>query len=158
MYLLFFLVWVILNGKITLEICLFGLAISTCLFAFICKFMDYSIRKERLLFQLAPLFIRYFWLLVTEIVKANLCVLKLILSPRLQPEPCLVHFTTDLPSGLSKVMLANSITLTPGTITVSVEGNEFLVHCLDEELAAGIEESVFIPILKEMEAKGGITS
>lgn len=158
MYLLFFLVWVILNGKITLEICLFGLAVSTCLFAFICKFMDYSLKKEKLLFQLIPLFIRYFWLLVTEIVKANICVLKLILSPRLQPEPCLVRFRTDLTSGLAKVMLANSITLTPGTITVSVEGNEFLVHCLDEELAEGIEESVFIPILKEMETKEGLLS
>ncbi len=153
MYLLFFLVWVILNGKITLEICLFGLAISTCLFAFICKFMDYSIKKEKLLFMLAPLFVRYFWLLVTEIVKANICVLKLILSPRLTPEPRLVRFRTDLKSGLAKVMLANSITLTPGTITVTVEGNEFLIHCLDEELAEGIEQSAFIPILKEMEAK-----
>lgn len=153
MYLLFFLLWLILNGKSTLEICIFGLVISACLFAFICKYMDYSLKKERLLFQLVPLFIRYFWLLVTEIVKANICVLKLILSPRLQPEPRLVRFRTDLKSGLAKVMLANSITLTPGTITVTVEGNEFLVHCLDEELAEGIEQSVFIPILKEMEAK-----
>ena len=80
-------------------------------------------------------------------------MLKLILSPRLTPEPRLVRFRTDLKSGLAKVMLANSITLTPGTITVTVEGNEFLIHCLDEELAEGIEQSAFIPILKEMEAK-----
>lgn len=154
MFLLFFAVWMILNGKITLEICLFGLVISSVLFAFTCRYMDYSLKKERLLWMLLPLFIRYFWLLVTEIVKANLCVLKLILSPRVEPEPCLVRFHTDLKTGLSKVMLANSITLTPGTITVTVEGNEFLVHCLDEELAEGIEQSVFISLLKEMEAKG----
>ena len=50
-------------------------------------------------------------------------------------------------------MLANSITLTPGTITVSVEGDKFLVHCLDKELAAGLEDSVFVELLEEMEAK-----
>lgn len=153
MYLLFLTVWIILNNKITLEICLFGLAISSALFAFICKYMDYSWKKEKLLWSLIPLFIQYFWLLVTEIVKANLCVLKLILSPRLQPEPRLVRFRTTLKTDFAKVILANSITLTPGTITVTVDGDEFLVHCLDEELGEGIEQSVFIPILKEIESK-----
>ena len=51
------------------------------------------------------------------------------------------------------MLLANSITLTPGTITVSVEGNRFCVHCLDWELADGVEDSVFVELLKEMEEK-----
>lgn len=153
MFLLFFLVWLIFNGRITAEICIFGLLISAALFYFICRFMDYSVRKEKLLFQLLPLFAEYFWVLVKEIVKANVCVMKIILSPRLWPEPALVFFETDLESGLAKVMLANSITLTPGTITVSVEGNRFCVHCLDRELAEGMESSVFVELLKKMEEK-----
>lgn len=153
MYLLFFCVWLILNGRVTLEICVIGMLISAALFYFICKYMDYSLRKERLLFLLIPLFIRYFWVLVQEIVRANVCVLKIILSPELQPEPAFVYFETDLKSGLSKVLLANSITLTPGTITVSVENNQYCVHCLDRELAEGMEESVFVDLLKEMEEK-----
>ena len=52
------------------------------------------------------------------------------------------------------MLLANSITLTPGTITVSVEGDHFFVHCLDRELAEGMEESVFVELLKQMEAVG----
>ena len=145
--------WLILNGKVTAEICVFGVVISAALFYFMCRFMEYSMRKELLLFKLIPLFVRYFWVLVKEIVRANVCVLKIILSPELQPEPAFVYFETALRTGLAKVMLANSITLTPGTITVSVEGNRFCVHCLDRELAEGMEESVFVELLEEMEAE-----
>lgn len=153
MFLLFFLVWIILNGRVTAEICILDLLLSLVLFFFICRFMDYSLKKEFLLFRLTPLFIQYFFVLVEEIVKANLCVLKIILSPELQPEPALVYFRTDLQSGLSKVILANSITLTPGTITVSLENDRFCVHCLDRELAEGMEESVFVELLERMEAE-----
>lgn len=152
MFLVLFLVWLILNGKITAEICIFGIVISSALFYFICRFMDYSVKKELLLFRLFPLFVQYFWVLVKEIVKANVCVLKIILSPDLQPEPALVYFDTELQSELFRVMLADSITLTPGTITVSLEGNQYCIHCLDRELAEGMEESVFVELLKKMEA------
>ncbi|MCI9533208.1 MAG: Na+/H+ antiporter subunit E [Lachnospiraceae bacterium] len=151
MFFLIFIVWLILNGKVTVEICLFGVGISAALIFFMCRFMDYSLRKEWLLFRLSPLLIRYFWVLVKEIVKANVSVMKIILSPELQPEPALVFFDTELRTGMTKMMLANSITLTPGTITVSVEGNRFCVHCLDRELAEGMEESVFVELLEEME-------
>lgn len=150
-FLLFFAVWMILNGKVTAEICIFGVLISAALFYFMCRYMEYSLKKELLLFRLIPLFIRYFGVLVKEIVKANVCVLKIILSPELQPEPAFVYFDTDLKTGLARVLLANSITLTPGTITVSVEDDRFCVHCLDKELAEGMETSVFVKLLKEME-------
>lgn len=152
MFLLLFLVWLILNGKITAEICIFGLAISAALFYFVCRFMDYSVKKELLLFRLLPLLLQYAWVLVKEIVKANVCVLKIILSPELQPEPALVYFDTDLKNGFTRVLLADSITLTPGTITVSLEDNHYCIHCLDRELADGLEDSVFVELLKKMEA------
>lgn len=153
MFAFFFLVWLILNGRVTPEICVLGVFICAALFFFICRFMEYSLKKEWMLFSLLPLFIRYFWVLVEEIVKANVCVLKIITSPRKQPEPALVYFDTEFRTGTAKVMLANSITLTPGTITVAVEGNRFCVHCLDRELAEGMENSMFVKLLKEMEAK-----
>lgn len=154
MFLLFMAVWLILNGRATVEIMLFGLVISAALFYFMCRFMGYSGKKELLLFLLFPLFMRYLWVLVQEIVKANVCVLKLILSPDLQPEPAFLYFDTDFKTGTARMLLANSITLTPGTITVSVEGDRFFVHCLDRELAEGMEESVFVGLLKQMEAVG----
>ena len=103
------------------------------------------------MFRLSPLLVRYFWVLVKEIVKANVCVLKIILSPEDWPEPALVYFDTELKTGLAKVMLADSITLTPGTITVLLEGNRYCVHCLDRELAEGMESSVFVELLGKME-------
>ena len=153
MFFLIFVVWLILNGRVTVEICLFGVVISAALIFFMCRFMDYSIKKELLLFRLTPFLLRYFWVLVEEIVKANVCVMKILLSPAMQPEPALVYFDTKLKSGLAKFLLANSITLTPGTITISVEGTRFCVHCLDRELADGMETSVFVKLLEEMEAK-----
>ena len=153
MFFLFFFVWIILNGRITVEIVIFGLILSAVLFYFICRFMDYRMKKELMLFHRIPLFFQYFDVLIQEIVIANLCVLKIIISPEIQPEPALVYFGTDLQSELSKVILANSITLTPGTITVSLEDNRFCVHCLDRELAEGMENSVFVELLKKMEAE-----
>ena len=69
MYLLFFLLWVIFNGNFTLEIAVFGIVIATALFAFICKFMDYSIAKEKRLLRNIFRIIRYVIVLVVEIVK-----------------------------------------------------------------------------------------
>lgn len=151
MFFLIFAVWLILNGKVTVEICLFGVGISAALIFFMCRFMGYSLKKELMLFRVSPLLTRYLWVLIKEIVKANVSVMKIILSPELQPEPALVFFETELQTGMAKMMLANSITLTPGTITVSVEGKRFCVHCLDQELAEGMESSVFVELLEEME-------
>ena len=47
MFLLYFALWIIFNGAITLEICLFGIGVAAVMFAFTCKFMDYSIARER---------------------------------------------------------------------------------------------------------------
>ena len=67
-------------------------------------------------------------------------------------EPVLIQFDTHFKSDTSKFLLANAITLTPGTITVSVEGDRFTVHCLDKEMAEGIETSVFVQLLEKLEA------
>ena len=60
-------------------------------------------------------------------------------------------WTSTLHASWKEELLANSITLTPGTITVSVEDDRFCVHCLDKELAEGMEDSVFVKLLEEME-------
>lgn len=151
MYLLFFAIWVIMNGRITLEVVLFGLAIATLMFAFICKFMDYSIKKEVWLFKNFFLLLWYVIVLIVEILKANFAVVKMIFSVKYQIEPALVTFKSPLKTGFANFLLANSITLTPGTITVSSENGEFVVHCLDKDLAVGMDDSVFVHLLKKLE-------
>lgn len=152
MYLAFLLLWIIFNGKITLEILVLGILLSSLLFAFCCKFMDYSIRKDLAILKRLPLAFQYCLILIIEILKANRQVLHFIVTPRYQVEPRIVHFTSHLKTETAKVILANSITLTPGTITVALEGNEFYVHCLDKEFAEGMENSIFVELLEKMEA------
>ena len=151
MYLVYFLLWVIFNGNFTLEICIFGLVIAGGLLAFSCRFMDYSLTKERKLYRKIFLFFRYCVLLVKEIVKANFGAMHLILTQREEIEPVLVTFHSDLKTQTGKVLLANSITLTPGTITVTLEGSEYQVHCLDESLAEGLAENEFAEYIRRLE-------
>ena len=153
MLLLFFLVWVIFNGRLTLEIALFGVAVAGAVFCFVCKFMDYSLEKERTLYRKLPLFCKYVLLLLKEIGKSNLAVCRLILSRREVVEPVLVKIHTNLKTETARVILANSITLTPGTITVSLRDQELLVHCLDKSLAEGMEDSDFVKLLEALEGE-----
>lgn len=153
MFAFIFLVWVIFNGRLTVEIACFGIVIAACIYWFICHFLDYSPKIDRFALRHAGLLIRYFAVLIAEIVKANFAVIRMIMSSRYDVEPAIVRFDTDFKTDSARVMLANSITLTPGTITVSVEGDRFTVHCLDKSLAVGITDSVFVHMLHEFEDK-----
>lgn len=152
MFIGLFLLWMILNGQWNGEIVCFGLVISGAVFWFGCRFLDYSLKKELGFYRLFPYIFVYFLVLVREIVKANVDAIRLALSFRNEIDPVVVKFKTDLTTDIAKSVLANSITLTPGTITVSVEGDEFTVHALDRDLVQGINESVFVKRLKKMEA------
>jgi multicomponent Na+:H+ antiporter subunit E len=152
MYLAFLLLWIIFNGQVTLEILLIGMLLCAVLFAFCCKFLNYSIKRDLRMFKRLPLMIQYAAILIIEILKANRQVLHFIMTPVYEVEPQIVHFRSNLKSETARVVLANSITLTPGTITVGLEGNDFYVHCLDKEFAEGMESSIFVELLEKMEA------
>ncbi|MDO4490367.1 MAG: Na+/H+ antiporter subunit E [Lachnospiraceae bacterium] len=152
MYLGLLLLWIVLNGKFTLEILLFGLVICGAVYAFCCKMLGFSLQMDLRLMKRIPLIVQYGIILIIEILKANGQVLKFIMSPQLQVEPVIVHFHSELKSELARVILANSITLTPGTITVRLEGSEYYVHCLDKDFAEGMDASIFVKLLEKMEA------
>lgn len=151
MCLVFFLIWIIFNGQFTLEIAVFGAVISALVYWFICRFLGYKPADDILLCKRFFLLIHYVFILVTEILKANMAVFKMIYSSRYEIEPVVIHFKTNLTSAFARVLLANSITLTPGTITVSLKDDEYTVHCLDKELAVGIDSSIFVKLLERIE-------
>lgn len=151
MYLLFFLVWIIFNGQVTLEIILFGIVIAGLMYGFICKFMDYSIKKDLFIVKKFFYIMHYVFILISEIVKANFETMKLILSSKYEIEPAIIKFKITLHSKTAKVLLANSITLTPGTITVSLEEDELSVHCLDRPFGDGMSTSIFVTLLENLE-------
>lgn len=152
-YLIFLIVWLVLNGRITAEIVLTGLVLSAVLLAFCCKFLGHSVRRELALYRRTVWMLRYIAVLVFEIVKANLDVMHMIMTAKYEVEPCLVTLTIPLKTDWARVLLANSITLTPGTITVSLRGDRYTVHCLDKTLAEGIGDSVFVALLRRMEER-----
>lgn len=152
MYLAFLVLWIIFNGKFTLEILVIGMLLCAALYAFCCRFLGYGVKRDVRVMKKIPLIFQYVVILIIEILKANRQVLHFIITPQYQVEPQIVHFTSHLKTETARVILANSITLTPGTITVGLEGNEFYVHCLDKEFAEGMEDSIFVELLEKMEA------
>jgi len=76
--------------------------------------------------------------LIWQIVVASLQVAAVVLNPKMPIDPALVRFKTKFPNTSAKVILGNSITLTPGTITIQIKGDEFLVHSLMDASSSGI--------------------
>ncbi len=153
MFILLLALWIIFNGRFTVEILIIGTVISAAVCVFLKVFASYSFKRELKMLKLVPSLFVYLIVLLVEIIKANLAVIKVTLFGAGKVRPVVVHFKTGLRSKLFKVILANSITLTPGTITASLHGDEFYVHCLDESFAEGIESSVFVRRLESMEAR-----
>ena len=67
-------------------------------------------------------------------------------------QPALVRFTTGLKTSFGRFMLANSITLTPGTITVKMDGDRLTVHCLKRSMLDTSPDSVFERWIRRLEA------
>lgn len=149
-FLLLFLNWIILSGKF--DLFHLSLGVLSCLFVtFISQDLLFHDRKkglqDRLLEALA--FIRYLPWIIWEVVKANLHVLKLAVTKEGYEEmsPRVVTFETILKTDFAKFVLANSITLTPGTITMLVRGDIFHVHTMsqfleDDLMTGSIERKV----------------
>lgn len=152
MAVLIFLFWVVLNGRISAEIAVFGLVISAALYLFACKCLDYRPRYDWIALKSLPILVQYTALLVKQIALASLTMAGFIFNHRDIPEPVLVSFRPPLKTPLARAVLANSITLTPGTITVNLCQGDFQVHCFDRSMAPGLADSGFVRLLLRWEA------
>lgn len=148
-FIIIFLLWIIFNGRITTEIVLLGLLLAGAVTWFDEKYIGHNNLNVSL--KRLPALIDYLFTLIVEIIKANIIMIKITLAPKLEFEPCIIYFKTDLKEQFTKVLLANSITLTPGTITASLEGDTYCVHCLDKSMAEGINNSIFVKKLRKIE-------
>ncbi len=154
MFFLYFLIWIIFNGQFTLEIAAFGVVISGAVYWFSCKYMGWGPKRDLWILRRGGRILAYVGLLLWEILKANAAALRITLSYKKEPDPVLVRFRTKLKTVTARVLLANSITLTPGTITVALEGDELTVHCLDASLSEGLADSSFERALLKIEDEG----
>ncbi len=152
MFLVCMALWFIFNERVTVELLVIGLLVSALVDLFCIRIlgMRYKGSLKKLL-HLAGGVLKYIWRLLVEIFKANASVIRLIVSPTLEVEPEIHYFRTRLKSDEARVLLANSITLTPGTITCMLEGDRLCVHALDKSLAVGIENTDFEKDLLKLE-------
>jgi len=152
MLLMLWLFFILISGKLTLEIVLFGLAIALLALAFCCAFMDWSLKKEIDFLRRLPRIILYGGSLFLEIVKANFVTARRVFL-RKGEEPAIVTIRTPLEHEWQRVLLANAITLTPGTITLHLEGDSLVVHCLNRQDADTLESSSMEKKIAKLEGK-----
>jgi len=148
-----FTLWVIFNAKLNLEIAVTGIFVTAFVYRFMCKYMGYHYRMDMQILRTLPATLRYIAVLVWQVLVSNMEVSRFVLQNRVDIKPQFVFFKADLKTDTARVILAHSITLTPGTITVSEDDGVFGVHCLNSHMAEGMDNSDFVTILKEMEAK-----
>lgn len=143
-----FVFWLILSGHYEVRFIVLG-ALSAGLVTFLThdlvSFVFERDEKEktdpRLTFLRIGHFLGYLPWLLSRIVLANVRVACIVLNPRMPVEPALLQFSTQLQKTLAQVILANSITLTPGTITVNLKDGRYIVHALVPSAAGEILEA-----------------
>ncbi len=130
-------VWLLWSGHFDALLVGFGLA-STVAIVLIARRMR-ILDSEAVPLEITLRALRYAPWLAWEIVKSNLDVARRILDPRLPIDPCVVEVRAGQRRELARVVYANSITLTPGTVSVALEGDTIMVHALTREAAAALE-------------------
>lgn len=135
-FLALFLNWILWSGMFDAFHLSLGV-ISCVLVTFMSHDLLFSSEKfsSRHLTELTR-FIRYIPWLSYQIVSSNIHVAYLALHPGMPIEPSIITFRTRLKKDISLAALANSITLTPGTITVEIREREYyIVHCISKKVA-----------------------
>src|SRR4030042_4521662 len=127
LFILSLIFWLLLTFKLTVPNIIVGTVASIICSLFFGRFFITNVYK-----LLQPQ--RYFWFIVYlfvfiwECIKANFDVAYRVIHPSMPIKPGIVRVKTSLKSEFAKMLLANSITMTPGTITVDLVGDEFYIH------------------------------
>lgn len=147
-FIVLFVFWVLVSGHYQLHYLLIGVAacvLTTC----ITKDLMYKPRDGEAIFSETVYTFSCIWRLVLyvpwlvwAIIKANIQVAIIILSPRMSIDPGFLRFNTHLKKKISMVTLANSITLTPGTITVDLTGHTYIIHAIVRGSASDLESGL----------------
>ncbi|MFN4227993.1 MAG: Na+/H+ antiporter subunit E [Candidatus Ratteibacteria bacterium] len=125
-FILTFIVWMILTWNIEFLNIIAGI--------FLCTFVSFIFGREfkldRRIFEIKRYiyFIKYIFVFIWYMIKANLLMAYRVLSPRLPIKPGIVKIPIELKSPLARTILANSITLTPGTFTLKITDKFLYIH------------------------------
>jgi len=129
--------WLLLSGHYTLLLISIGL-LSVTLVVLIALRMDVVDHEGHPLHLNTKALVIYWCWLLKEIFISNIYVCRLILSPAMPISPTVIALRSSQSSDLARVIFANSITLTPGTVTIDVDGDIIEVHAITEKTAASL--------------------
>ena len=148
-FVLLFGFWLLLSGHFNVWYITIG-ALSAGLITFLTNSLFYrTLRigegvevRTRLIFLQLWRFLVYLPWLLSRIIMANVQVAYLVLHPKMPIDPGFFLFRTRMRKGMAQVTLANSITMTPGTITVNLEDGHYIIHTLKPPLAQELADAV----------------
>lgn len=101
-----------------------------------------------------PYFLKFVGILLYEVIKANFQVVRVVLSPQMPIFPQFNRVPQELKKPVTQAIWGNSITLTPGTLTVDLDEKDILIHILCPDLAGDICQSPVLKVLKKLEGDG----
>jgi multicomponent Na+:H+ antiporter subunit E len=138
------LFWVLLSGSLDADVLFIGALVSAIISKILSSGLSFF---TELRFSPAALIagFKYYGYFFRELVRSNLRMAVIVLTPSLPIRPAIVRVRTKLKSRMGRLMLANSITLTPGTLTVDMDGEWLYVHCVsldDADVEAATREIV----------------
>jgi multicomponent Na+:H+ antiporter subunit E len=145
-WIILFVVWLGFTATLNIYEVVTGLVITLVIAYY--TFRNYSHKGVHVLFRFFHA-VKYLFVFLKALVVANFDVARRVVSPALPINPGIVKFKTQLQSDFGKMVLANSITLTPGTLTVDMIDDTFYIHWID--VTTTDPEKTFVEIAKEFE-------
>jgi multicomponent Na+:H+ antiporter subunit E len=151
MFFLYLVLWLIFSMRLSIGIMVAGIILSAAVYRFACAYMGYSIANDYKFIRKGFLAIQYAFIFLWEASKSVIAVLEIAFKPKVTIEPCILYFRTDLKTNQALVVLANSVTLMPGSVVVALENGVYCIHCLDPKLVENIENSAPVRQLRKLE-------
>ncbi|MED5274833.1 MAG: Na+/H+ antiporter subunit E [Pseudomonadota bacterium] len=147
-----FIFWLILSGIPTIGMIALGV-LSSLLIIFLINKMDIIDHETSLLnFKPIRLLIYFFWL-IKEMVLSNILVCYYIISPKAKINPSVIKVKASQKSAVGKVLYANSITFTPGTVTIDINGDNLIIHVLAEPFKNSMLKNTMDSMVKSTESE-----
>lgn len=147
-WLILFLVWLGFTTTFAFAEVVTGILLSFTVAIFSYKSFTHaglkSLSPKRILYMF-----QYFFVFMIALIKANFDVARIVINPKLPINPGIVEVDSKLTSPFAKMILANSITLTPGTLTVDIVDNKFFIHWL--YVTGTDQETTYREISKQFE-------
>jgi len=132
-------IWLMLNLTMAWQVWVLGLILAIIIsFAFkeiASVYTDIHFSPRRMIYYFI-----YLGLFLKELIKANLHVAHLVLMPKPNLHPAIIRVPTELKTAVGRLALANSITLTPGTLVVEIKADCLFIHCIDVDKQSPTED------------------